>query len=55
MRNSPIAVVRSVLQAIWVNIDKLPQFHPGFVEWTKARAVDAGSHDSLPSGRGALF
>jgi TRAP transporter TAXI family solute receptor len=34
------AVVRSVLQAIWVNIDKLPQFHPGFVEWTKARAVD---------------
>ncbi len=37
----PDAVVRSVLQAIWVNIDKLPQFHPGFVEWTKARAVDA--------------
>jgi len=36
----PDAVVRSVLQAVWVNIDKLPQFHPGFVEWTKARAVD---------------
>lgn len=36
----PDAVVRSVLQAIWVNIEKLPQFHPGFVEWTKARAVD---------------
>jgi uncharacterized protein len=34
------SVVRSVLQAIWVNIDKLPQFHPGFAEWTKARAVD---------------
>ncbi len=34
------AAVRNVLQAIWVNIDKLPQFHPGFVEWTKARAVD---------------
>jgi TRAP transporter TAXI family solute receptor len=36
----PDAVVRSVLQAIWINIDKLPQFHPGFAEWTKARAVD---------------
>lgn len=36
----PDAVVRSVLQAIWVNVDKLPQFHPGFAEWTKARAVD---------------
>jgi TRAP transporter TAXI family solute receptor len=35
------SVVRSVLQAIWVNIDKLPQFHPGFSEWTKERAVDA--------------
>lgn len=39
-KNLPDAVVRSVLQAIWVNIDKLPQFHPGFVEWTKARSVD---------------
>ena len=37
----PDAVVRNVLQAIWVNVDKLPQFHPGFAEWTKARAVDA--------------
>ena len=36
----PDAVVRNMLQAIWVNIDKLPQFHPGFAEWTKARAVD---------------
>jgi len=36
----PDAVVRNVLQAIWVNIDKLPQFHPSFAEWTKARAVD---------------
>lgn len=34
------ATVRNVLQAIWVNIDKLPQFHPGFREWTRARAVD---------------
>lgn len=37
----PDAVVRNVLQAIWVNVDKLPQFHPGFAEWTRARAVDA--------------
>lgn len=37
----PDAVVRNVLQAIWVNVEKLPQFHPGFAEWTKARAVDA--------------
>jgi len=29
------------LQAVWVNADKLPQFHPGFAEWTRARAVDA--------------
>src|ERR1043166_3293002 len=35
------ALVRNVLQAIWINIDKLPQFHPGFAEWTKDRAVDA--------------
>jgi TRAP transporter TAXI family solute receptor len=37
----PDAVVRNVLQSIWVNIEKLPQFHPGFAEWTKARAVDS--------------
>jgi len=37
----PDAVVRNVLQAIWVNVEKLPQFHPGFAEWTKARAVDS--------------
>jgi TRAP transporter TAXI family solute receptor len=36
----PDAIVRSALQAIWVNVDKLPQFHPGFAEWTRARAVD---------------
>jgi uncharacterized protein len=36
----PDAVVRNVLQAIWVNVEKLPLFHPGFAEWTKARAVD---------------
>jgi TRAP transporter TAXI family solute receptor len=36
----PDTVVRSALQAIWVNVDKLPQFHPGFAEWTRARAVD---------------
>jgi TRAP-type uncharacterized transport system substrate-binding protein len=23
-----------------VNVEKLPQFHPSFAEWTKARAVD---------------
>jgi TRAP transporter TAXI family solute receptor len=34
------AAVRNVIQAIWVNVDKLPQFHPGFAEWTRARAVD---------------
>jgi hypothetical protein len=44
----PDAVVRSVLQAIWVNIDKLPQFHPGFAEWTKARAVDP--EVTIPAG-----
>jgi TRAP transporter TAXI family solute receptor len=37
----PEAVVRNVLQAIWVNVEKLPQFHPGFAEWTRARAVDS--------------
>jgi TRAP-type uncharacterized transport system substrate-binding protein len=37
----PDAVVRSVLQAVWVNVDKLPQLHPGFAEWTKERAVDS--------------
>ena len=36
----PDAVVRNILQAIWVNIDKLPQFHPAFAEWTRTRAVD---------------
>ncbi len=33
--------MRNVLKALWVNIAKLPQFHPGFKEWTKERAVDA--------------
>jgi len=36
----PDPVVRNVLQALWVNVEKLPQFHPGFAEWTRARAVD---------------
>ena len=36
----PDAVVQAVLKAIWDNIAKLPPFHPGFVEWTKERAVD---------------
>lgn len=36
----PDAVVQTVLKAIWDNIAKLPSLHPGFVEWTKERAVD---------------
>jgi uncharacterized protein len=36
----PDAVVQTVLKAIWDNIAKLPPLHPGFVEWTKERAVD---------------
>jgi uncharacterized protein len=36
----PDAVVQAVLKAIWDNIAKLPPLHPGFVEWTKERAVD---------------
>jgi uncharacterized protein len=39
-KNLSDAVVRNIIQAIWVNIDKLPQFHPGFAEWTRTRAVD---------------
>jgi len=39
-KNLPDPVVRNVLQAIWINVEKLPQFHPSFAEWTKARAVD---------------
>jgi TRAP transporter TAXI family solute receptor len=39
-KNLADAVVRNIIQAIWVNIEKLPQFHPGFGEWTRARAVD---------------
>ncbi len=36
----PDAVVQTALKAIWDNIAKLPALHPGFVEWTKERAVD---------------
>ncbi|HTN72795.1 MAG TPA: TAXI family TRAP transporter solute-binding subunit [Methylomirabilota bacterium] len=36
----PDAVVHAALKAIWDNIAKLPPLHPGFVEWTKERAVD---------------
>jgi TRAP transporter TAXI family solute receptor len=36
----PDAMVRATLKAIWDNIAKLPPLHPGFVEWTKERAVD---------------
>ena len=36
----PDALVHAVLKAIWDNIAKLPPLHPGFVEWTKERAVD---------------
>lgn len=32
--------VRTVLKAIWDNVDKLPTLHPGFKEWTRERAVD---------------
>ena len=34
------AMVHATLKAIWDNIAKLPPLHPGFVEWTKERAVD---------------
>jgi uncharacterized protein len=36
----PDAVIQATLKAIWDNIAKLPPLHPGFVEWTKERAVD---------------
>ena len=35
----PDAVVQAALKAIWDNIAKLPPLHPGFVEWTRERAV----------------
>jgi TRAP transporter TAXI family solute receptor len=34
------AMVHATLKSIWDNIAKLPPLHPGFVEWTKERAVD---------------
>jgi TRAP transporter TAXI family solute receptor len=37
----PDAVVQATLKAIWDNIAKLPPLHPGFVEWTRDRAVDS--------------
>jgi TRAP transporter TAXI family solute receptor len=36
----PDGVVQAALKAVWENIAKLPPLHPGFVEWTKERAVD---------------
>ena len=36
----PDAAILVTLKAIWDNIAKLPPLHPGFVEWTKERAVD---------------
>jgi TRAP-type uncharacterized transport system substrate-binding protein len=36
----PDAAVQSALKAIWDNVAKLPPLHPGFLEWTKERAVD---------------
>jgi TRAP transporter TAXI family solute receptor len=35
----PDPVVQGALKAIWDNIAKLPPLHPGFMEWTKERAV----------------
>ena len=35
----PDAVVQATLKAIWDNIAKLPPLHPGFMEWTRERAV----------------
>lgn len=35
----PDAVVQAALMAIWDNVAKLPPLHPGFVEWTRERAV----------------
>jgi len=34
------AMMRTVIKAIWDNIEKLPPFHPAFNEWTRERAVD---------------
>jgi len=39
-KSLPDAVVRNALQAIWVIVEKSPQFQPGFAECTKARAID---------------
>jgi TRAP transporter TAXI family solute receptor len=35
----PDALVQAALKAVWDNIAKLPPLHPGFVEWTRERAV----------------
>ena len=51
----PDAVVRSVLQAIWVNIDKLPQFHPGFGRMDQSPGRRSRSDNPLPSRRHSLF
>jgi TRAP-type uncharacterized transport system substrate-binding protein len=39
-RPTVMLMVRATLKAIWDNVAKLPALHPGFVEWTKERAVD---------------
>ena len=39
--------VRSALQAIWANVEKLPQFHPGFAEWTQCDHAVSSSGDPL--------
>jgi TRAP transporter TAXI family solute receptor len=39
-KSAPDRVVTAILKAIWDNEEKLKPIHPGFREWTKARAVD---------------
>jgi len=46
------AVVVTVLKAVWDNIEKLPPFHPAFIEWTRERAVDPDA--TLPYHPGAI-
>jgi len=38
-RDSPEPLVTAVVKAIWDNVDKLPQAHAFFKEWTRDRAV----------------
>lgn len=39
-KSAPDRVVTAILKAIWDNEEKLKPIHPGFREWTRARAVD---------------